>query len=75
MAASIMRVLLRNTRTGLFYAGPDQWTEERSEAQDFEATDRALDIVSEAKLKTVEVLMHFEDPYFEIPMNIFGAGG
>ena len=70
-----MKVLLRDTQAGLFYAGPEQWTEERSEAQDFEATDRALDLVSEAKLKTVEVLMHFEDPYFDIPMTIVAAGG
>jgi hypothetical protein len=70
-----MRVLLRNTQTGLFYAGAGEWTEERTQAQDFEATDRALDTVSEAKLQAVEVLMHFEDPYFEIPMAIVGVGG
>ena len=70
-----MKVLLRNTQTGLFYAGPDQWTQERSEALDFEATDRALDIVSEAKLKAMEVLMHFDDTHFEIPMTIVGVGG
>ena len=70
-----MRVLLRNTQTGLFYAGPDQWTEDHSGAVDFEATDRALDRVSEAKLQTVEVLMRFEDPHFEIPLAISGLGG
>ncbi|MEY2430187.1 MAG: hypothetical protein QOJ40_3072 [Verrucomicrobiota bacterium] len=70
-----MRVLLRNTQTGLFYAGPGEWTEERTQAQDFEATDRALDTVAEAKLQAVEVLMYFEDPYFEIPMTIVGVGG
>jgi hypothetical protein len=70
-----MRVLLRNTQTGLFYAGPDQWTQERSEALDFEATDRALDRVSQAKLQAMEVLMHFDDSHFEIPLTIVGFGG
>lgn len=70
-----MRVLLRNTQSGLFYAGPDQWTEERSEALDFEATDRALDRVSQAKLPAMEVLMHFDDTHFEIPLTIVGVGG
>src|SRR5438105_4000009 len=37
-----MRVLLRNTQTGLFFAGTDQWTDDQSQAMDFEATDRAL---------------------------------
>ncbi len=70
-----MKVLLRNTQTGLFYVGPDQWTQERSEALDFEATDRAIDKVSEAKLNAMEVLMHFDDTHLEIPMTIVGVGG
>jgi len=70
-----MKVLLRNTQTGLFYAGPGQWTADPSPAVDFEATDVALDRVSHEKLEAMEVLMHFEDPHFEIPMNIVGLGG
>lgn len=69
-----MRVLLRNTRTGLFYAGSGQWTDDHSAAVDFEATDRALDHVSEAKLEALEVLMRFDDPHFEIPLTIAGLG-
>jgi hypothetical protein len=68
-------VLLRNTISGLFYAGPGRWTGDDAGAVDFEATDRALDCVSEAKLQTVEVLMRFEDPHFEIPLAIAGLGG
>jgi hypothetical protein len=69
-----MKVILRSTRTGLFYAGPDQWTEDRTGAVDFQQTDLALDRVAEARLQGIEVLMHFEDPSFDIPLNIVNLG-
>ncbi|HWH71489.1 MAG TPA: hypothetical protein VNT26_19085 [Candidatus Sulfotelmatobacter sp.] len=70
-----MKVLLRNTETGLFYAGPDKWTPSYSEALDFQDTSLAIDVVCEAKLKAMEVLMQFDNPFFEIPMRIAGVGG
>lgn len=69
-----MKILLRNTQTGLFYVGPDQWTKYDPEAFNFEQTDLALDAVREGKLKGIEVLVKFEDPAFEIPLSIVDAG-
>jgi hypothetical protein len=69
-----MKILLRNTQTGLFYVGPDCWTENDPDAFDFEQTDLALDVVRDAKLKSIEVLVKFEDPAFEIPLAIVDAG-
>lgn len=69
-----MKILLRNTQTGLLYAGPDQWTGNDPEAFNFEQTDLALDAVRDAKLKGVEVLMRFENPSYEIPLTIVDAG-
>lgn len=69
-----MKILLRNTQTGLFYVGPDRWTEFDPEAFDFEQTDLALDAVRNAKLKSIEVLVKFDDPAFEIPLTIVDAG-
>lgn len=69
-----MKILLRSTQTGLFYAGPDQWTKNDPEAFDFEQTDLALDAVRDAKLKGIEVLVKFEDPALEIPLTIVDAG-
>jgi hypothetical protein len=65
-----MKVLLRNIQTGLFYAGPEQWTEDQCVATDFEGPDRALDQVSESNLEAVEVVIHFEDTCFDIPLKI-----
>lgn len=69
-----MKVLLRDPETGLFYAGPEQWTGNHEEALDFEVTDRAMDQVWEAKLQRIEVLMKFDNPSFEIPLTVVGLG-
>ncbi len=69
-----MKILLRSTQTGLFYAGPDHWTGNGPEAFDFQQTDLALDTVRDSKLKGIELLMKFEDPEFEIPLTIVDPG-
>jgi hypothetical protein len=69
-----MKVLLRHPETGLFYAGSERWTQDDNEAIDFEATDRAMDEVWEAKLNHIEVLMKFDNPTFEIPLTVVGLG-
>ena len=69
-----MKILLRSTQTGLFYAGLHHWTKNHPEAFDFERTDSALDTVRDDKLQGVELLVTFEDPAFEIPLTIVDAG-
>ncbi len=69
-----MRVLLRNTETHQFYAGPGLWTDQATDAWNFEKTDLALDAVWEAKLPMMEVLVRFDDPVFEIPLKVIGFG-
>jgi hypothetical protein len=72
--SSHMKVFLRNTRTGLFYAGPDQWTTEHTQAVEFEGPSFALDRVTQSRLETVEVIIHFEASAFNIPLKIVGLG-
>jgi hypothetical protein len=69
-----MKVLLRQTQTGLFYAGADQWTGEHEQARDFENPECALQQVSVASLAGVEVIVHFENPGFDLPLTIHSAG-
>lgn len=69
-----MKVFLRNTQTGLFYAGPDCWTNEHAEALEFEGPNLALDLVCQSKLQTVEVVVHFEESVFDVPLRIVGTG-
>lgn len=69
-----MRVLLHNTQTGLFYAGPKDWTDDPAQAVDFKSPDLALDLVSEAKLHAMELVMRFDDFEFDVPVTIVSVG-
>ena len=68
-----MKILLRDTQTGLFYAGPNQWTTGQEAAQDFKTPDMALDIVDESKLNAVEIIVHFGEAAFDVPLTIVTA--
>ena len=59
-----MKVLLRDTQTGLFYAGADHWTGQHSEARDFESPDLALEQVHGSRMAGVEapaLVLHGEE--------------
>jgi hypothetical protein len=69
-----MKVFLRHTQTGLFYAGPDQWTQEHSRAVEFEGPNFALDRVHQSNLDAMEIIIHFEESAFDIPLKIVSLG-
>jgi hypothetical protein len=54
-----MRTLLRNTTTGLFFQGPDQWTSDPAKARDFKMIDRALGFIDTWRLKNMELAFAF----------------
>ena len=54
-----MRTLLRNTTTGLFFQGPDQWTSDPTKARDFRMIDRALGFIETWRLKNIELAFAF----------------
>jgi hypothetical protein len=56
-----MHVHLRDTQTGLYYAGPQHWTDQAKDAIDFEHVDRAIKANREQGLADVEVVLSFED--------------
>jgi hypothetical protein len=68
-----MKILLRDIQTGLFYAGPNEWTTGQDEAQDFKTPDVALDLVDESHLQTVEIVVHFDEAAFDVPLTIVTA--
>ena len=70
-----MKILLRDLGTGLFYVGPDQWSEDADTAQDFQSPDLALDQVHSSNLGKVELVMRFEDAAFDVPVTIVTAQG
>ncbi len=68
-----MKILLRDTQTGLFYAGPNQWIEAQDGAQDFKTPDVALDVVDQSRLSAMEIVVHFDDAAFDVPLTIVTA--
>jgi len=50
---------LRNTATGLYFQGPDQWTSDPAQALDFRMIDRALDFIITWNLKDIELAFAF----------------
>jgi hypothetical protein len=54
-----MRTLLRNTATGLYFQGPDQWTTDPAQARDFKLIDRALEFVENWRLQNMELAFAF----------------
>ena len=54
-----MRTLLRKVSTGRYFQGPGKWTTDPVEAKNFKSIDRALEFISEWKLKDVELAFAF----------------
>jgi hypothetical protein len=54
-----MRTLLRNTATGLYFQGPDQWTSDPAAALDFKMIDRAINFIQTWSLKDMELAFAF----------------
>ena len=65
-----MKVLLRNTQTNQFYRGPDEWTPDEQEALDLKQTSRAVELIFNAGLDKVEVLLCYEDPQYNIVLPV-----
>ena len=57
-----MKTLLRRVSTGLYFRGPDQWTENPAEAHNFKMIDRALEFVERWHLRDMELAFAFDDP-------------
>ncbi len=70
-----MRTLLRKSSSGLYFRGPDQWTNNPAEAKDFKLIDRAVEFVRRWQLKDVEVAFAFErsGAVKRIPIDKLGA--
>ena len=56
-----MRTLLRKVTSGLFFQGPDKWTNNPAEALNFKTIDRAIEFVQTWNLKEMELAFAFND--------------
>jgi len=56
-----MTTLLRQTHTGLFSRGPDDWTDDPLRAVDFRFSDRAVHYARAWSLRNVELAFVFDN--------------
>jgi hypothetical protein len=57
-----MKTLLRRVSTGLYFQGPDQWTDDAARAHNFKMIDRAIAFVDRWQLQDIELAFAFDDP-------------
>ena len=65
-----MRVLLCDSKTGLFYQPPDRWTREPELAENFRSSYKAALFAQEHGLESAEVLLDFNDPEYNVRLPV-----
>jgi hypothetical protein len=68
-----MRVLLQNAETKLYFAGPNEWTEDTAKAVDFEHVDRASQVYATENLAYAEIVLRPDLPGEKLQM-VRGTG-
>jgi len=56
-----MKTLLRHTRTGLYFQGAGNWTNDPQNGYDFRFIDRALHYIKTWEMTEVEIAFAFDD--------------
>ena len=71
-----MKTLLRKIPSGLYFQGPDQWTNNPSEGFNFKSIDRAIQFIERWGLKDVELAFAFSRPntVTRVPLQKMGVG-
>ena len=65
-----MKVFLRNISNGWYYQGPSKWTPRQEEALDLGQLSWAVEVVFQARLENVEILLAYEDPQHNLVLPV-----
>jgi hypothetical protein len=65
-----MKIILRDTLTGLYYGGNQTWCAEASEAMAFDSIQDAASAAQEQNLETVNVVLRYEQPTCELVLPL-----
>ena len=67
-----VKTLLRNTKTGFYFQGAENWTKNADDAFDFKLTERAIRLVRDTRLNMadLELILAFDDPNFNITLPV-----
>jgi len=69
----MMKIILRNKQSGLYYAHANRWTAESSMAYFFQVEESAINCAFAHRLVDIELTYEFPDPKqnFTIPVELF----
>jgi hypothetical protein len=70
MQSKSMKVFIRDTQTGWYFQEPSKWTPEQGAAQDLAQVARAVEMIFEAHLNTVEILLCYDDPRYDLVLPV-----
>ncbi len=65
-----MRVLLRNSNIGLYYAGRKHWVGKPDLAADLQTIERAAELSRQESFDQMEVLVEYDDPGCELVLPL-----
>jgi len=65
-----MKVLLREVGTRKYLTRVGGWTNTKEEAYDFSSSADAIDFWSNRKDRVVEIVLSFEDPYYDVTTSL-----
>jgi len=69
-----MKVLLRNSSIGLYYAGRKHWVSRPEAAADLGTIERALELSREESFDQMEILVDYDDPACELVLPLHPRG-
>ena len=65
-----MKVLLRNSSIGLYYAGRKHWVSRPEAAADLGTIERALELSRDESFEQMEILVDYDDPLCELVLPL-----
>ena len=65
-----MKIILKDSRTGLYYGGDQPWSAEASGATEFSSSTAAAARALAEKLENVNVVLRYENPTCELTLPL-----
>lgn len=65
-----MKIILKDSRTGLYYSRDQQWSPDVSDAMEFGSSEAAAALALKEKLETANVVMRYENPACELTLPL-----
>ena len=70
-----MKVLLRNSRIGLYYAGRKHWVGKPDAAADLMTIERATELSRDENFDQMEILVDYDDPSCDLVLRLKPRSG